>query len=297
MNSSNYNYEFRVFVEGKEVKEYNHKNKTYVEGRRNSEYELYFRNKSSEEVLVIFSVDGLSVIDGKPASKNSRGYIVRGWDSVRVPGWTISDNKVAKFQFRPQGDRDNATYVEELKREGFDVDSSNQGVIGCMVFSKKKPPVIHHHHWYNTYTYHDPYAPIYLTGNGITRGFAKGLNDVSYNSGAMESLNARGIGQNSANVYLNNMSYYDPAASAVACSTMDSFQADETSLGTSFGQETSFDTTTATFEKDMIVWTAVINYDTITNLKKMGVVQEKTDVNKAFPGDSYCYVPRNKRSS
>jgi hypothetical protein len=40
----------------------------------------------------------------------------------------------------------------------------------------------------------------------------------------------------------------------------------------------------------------MINYDTLLNLKKMGIVVEKKAEKQAFPGynPSGCYVPRNR---
>src|SRR5438270_10763894 len=110
---------FGVRVNGKTAHEFQHQGNTYIEGRRGSTYTLEYTNPTNRRVLIVPSVDGLSVMDGKPASDKSRGYVVDAWGTVAIPGWRIDDNSVAQFEFRPASDRDSPTYVDQLKNAGF----------------------------------------------------------------------------------------------------------------------------------------------------------------------------------
>jgi hypothetical protein len=295
---NNYNYNFAVRINRKDATEYNHGGETFIEGRKNSEYELYFRNNQSRRVKVIFSVDGLSVIDGKPASAESTGYVVNGYDSITVPGWKINDGKVAKFVFRPQGEKDNGTYVEKLKDAGFNVDAGNQGVIGCMVFKEQYyPPVsvfnihssLQHPNDWNYYQ-NNYVSPAYTTCSGGL-GFASGGLASGAVQNSMQTMAAvGGCGGGAVG-----------GGSGVSSSAMrgvtQSFVASETSstpLGTGQGADKSFKTTSVSFIRESSTpdWVAVIHYDTLTGLRRRGILIENKKPN-AFPGYNSCPDLRN----
>lgn len=96
---------------------------------------------------VVVSVDGLSVMDGKPASTAGRGYIVTAGQQLVIPGWRMSASGAAKFVFS-----DVCGTYGELMGHG----SKNVGVIGAAVFVEKVPLPVepltlsssleHHHH-------------------------------------------------------------------------------------------------------------------------------------------------------
>lgn len=272
----NNSYEFYVRVNDKNIKEYIHNGKTYIEGRKNTEYVLYFKNNTHNKLKVIFSVDGLSVVDGQQASDKSRGYIIPGYQSITIPGWTINDSTVAKFEFRPQGDKENITYLETLKQEGVDVDIFNQGIIGAMVFKEKyQLPKINEIHRYYHNDYWTPGIPIY---------------PYPYPYNIFES---RGI---CASPYQGYASVLD--SNIVNCNTQQSFNCFETSLGTGFGEDKIFETTTMYFESESVPdFTFVLEYDTIINLKRRGVIViDQHMMKQAFPGYSqeYCKIPKNR---
>ncbi len=120
-------YEIEVLVNGKPVKEYPHQDKTYVEGRAKTEFTLKLRNNSSERVVMVPSIDGVSVMDGAKAGFNSRGYIVDAYSAVTIDGWRTSLSEVAKFVFDSKGE----SYAQKQGNGG------NQGVIGLAVFKEK----------------------------------------------------------------------------------------------------------------------------------------------------------------
>jgi len=119
--------ELTVLVRGRPIAEYQHQDQVFVEGRAGSEYEIELRNQTYQRVEAVLSVDGLSVIDGKPAGSQSRGYLVEGRGSIRIPGWMLDNLNVAKFAFSAS----QQSYAAQTS------DGRNNGVIGAMVFREK----------------------------------------------------------------------------------------------------------------------------------------------------------------
>ena len=125
-------FELQVLVNGESIRVYAAKNgRLYVEGRPGSPYTIRLHNKSPRKVLFIPSVDGLSVIDGQPASASSGGYVVRAYGYVDLKGWRNSLDDVAQFNFSPI-DKAYAAQTDQPQ---------NTGVIGVLVFNEKTPPV------------------------------------------------------------------------------------------------------------------------------------------------------------
>lgn len=287
------NYLLEVIVNDRPVKEYNHEGHEYIEGRKGSAYKLRFRNKSNYRVLVIPSVDGLDVLDGKPAGVTSRGYVVPAHSFVDIPGWRISDSKVAQFEFAPQSDN-NKTYVEELRNEGFNVDPANQGVIGVMVFTEKL-------HYVNTFhasaATMDWYDVSYSRPRGISPNTSGYTPDWSLKSYSQNNSMLSGSGSAGASAGLPQNSATWSASSAPV---------NDAPLGTAWGQEQTFQTQQTTFERAnpyQPTYVQVYTYDTIQGLRKRGVpVDEpvKHPVTSAFPASPYikndgAYVPKSKR--
>lgn len=117
-----------VLVNGRRLREYEHIGKTFVEAKEGSEFTINIRNHHSLKVLAVVSVDGIGVIDGKPAGENSAGYIIPAHSSIDVKGWRVDENNVGAFKFT----KANESYSESLGLKG------NQGVIGVMFFLEKQ---------------------------------------------------------------------------------------------------------------------------------------------------------------
>ena len=168
------NYEMEVFVHGKHIKEYIHQNKTYVEGRKNSTFSIKLRNNSSEKALFVLTIDGLSVIDGKDASFDSRGYIINGYDSMIVNGWRVNDNEVAQFFFSSPDE----SYRKRMSK------GNNLGILGLAVFTEKEkyqPTIIKEYiPYYPAYPRYPnyPYTPVYPYW-GTTSYTATGANTTN----------------------------------------------------------------------------------------------------------------------
>lgn len=110
--------------------------KTYIEGRKGSRFSLRIRNNGSVDVLAIPSVDGLSVMDGEPASENSSGYIVPAYSVVEIDGWRLDDTAIAEFYFAGKKKGEDDSYVARIGE-----DTANKGVIGLLVYERKPVPI------------------------------------------------------------------------------------------------------------------------------------------------------------
>ncbi len=69
------------------------------------EYEIRIKNHDpADRVLFVIGVDGLSVMDGSPASQHSGGYVLDPGQSARIRGWRRGDFRVAAFTFTGRDD-------------------------------------------------------------------------------------------------------------------------------------------------------------------------------------------------
>jgi hypothetical protein len=96
----------------------------YAVGEPESRYSLAIANDSGTTYEVVLSVDGLDVIDGRPAGFDKRGYVIDPFTSVVIDGWRTSEDTVAAFRFSSIED----SYAE---RTG---EGRNVGVIGAAFF-------------------------------------------------------------------------------------------------------------------------------------------------------------------
>ena len=118
---------------GRMLPTYRYGERLLVRGKPGDTYKLSARNSSERAVEVVFSVDGLDVIDGKAASFGKRGYLIPAGGEVEVAGWRRDTNSVASFQFSSVAD----SYTEQRHGE-----ARNVGVIGLAVFPE------HYQSWY-----------------------------------------------------------------------------------------------------------------------------------------------------
>ncbi len=127
--------EVQVLVGGKPVKQYWHNLQWFVEARKGNQYEVKLKNNSYKRVLVIVSVDGLGVVDGKPATSDSPGYILDAYSSYSVKGFRVSNEEVNAFEF---ADKEKSYAVESPTGES---SSANCGVIAVRVIEEKEKPM------------------------------------------------------------------------------------------------------------------------------------------------------------
>jgi len=266
------NCDLVVLVKNRAVDEYQHNGRLYIEGREGSEYEIEFRNNNPFRVEAIFSVDGLSVLDGAEAGPSSRGYMVPARGSIRVPGWTLDKDNVARFQF---GQRSTA-YATQATGS-----TRNTGTIGVLVYRER---VVQPHwpagvgivggpawptqqHYYNT----TGAAPI---GGGAFRGI------VPKGGGADDVLRSANIG--AAVTY---------SASVAAQNTV------QQDLGTQFGRADQFKTHEVQFTRGDLQVLMQMFYDSSRGLKARGIEIARPSRQRyqtepdAFPGMSKGCTP------
>lgn len=126
-------FQMKVLVDGKPIQEYHKDDRTYVEGRKGSRFSLELTNLTPRRILAHPTVDGLSVMNGKEASRNdnTEGYVLMPHQTLKIPGWRLDNDTVADFFFAGGG----GSYAEKTGKP------RNRGVIGCAVWEQKEVPV------------------------------------------------------------------------------------------------------------------------------------------------------------
>lgn len=249
--------ELTILVKGRPITEYSHDAQTFVEGRGGSEYEIELRNHTWQRLEAVLSVDGLSVIDGKPAGAQSQGYLVEGRGTIRIPGWMVNAQTAAKFAFSSMSQ----SYAEQSGGDG-----RNNGVIGAMVFREKVKPYV---------------PPVIYTSLSASPTIGNPIYGSSVNYSIMR------------NATLSADAPRGIASSASASANVDTYA--EQSLGTAFGDATSFATRTVSFERGDLLTTLLCYYDEKRGLKARGIKIERPAKRKpaqpqAFPAAG-CVPP------
>lgn len=268
-------YELSLVINGQPLTEYQHQGLVFVEGRTNSNYELRIKNNSPERILAIPSVDGLSVIDGKPAGTESQGYVLEPFQTLNIPGWKVDADTAAKFQFGSA----TGSYSNRTGRG-----KKNVGVIGMMVFRPKYIPPINNFPSYtftSTVSSADPHwntmlgSSINNVGSGLDADSLDGIAMASPLGGAMRGITGTAATLNSANVVGSN---------AIPKSVTSQ------NLGTEYGSAQTFQTTTTTFDRrdpnypDAMV---CIYYDDANGLETRGIILPyRSSSPQAFPSYS-----------
>jgi hypothetical protein len=284
-------YELSVKVDGSKLPEYGSHGKTYVRGEIGREFTLQFKNNTADRVLARFSVDGLSVLDGKSADKDSSGYICDAYSSIDIAGWRTSLEEVRKFEFSSKS----KSYA------GKTVSSSNCGVIGVQVYSEKQPKVkivekhIHHHHdhypepypvypkwpWRKPYDpWDDPWKPTPMWGT-----ICKDTSSSTYSCNSLSSRSAT-KGRDSGNV--RKMS----AGRGCSCSSPD--EVSEYNLGTKFGDSKADHVRTVKFETGSLITQLEIYYTDREGLENAGInLDKKTPAVSVHPQafGGFCQPP------
>jgi len=104
--------------------------RTYVVGREGDRYNLVVRNRTGGRFEVVESVDGLDVIDGRPATVGKRGYLLAPYGMLIIDGFRRSDSTVAAFRFGRVKD----SYAARTTGD------RNVGVIGVAFFGEQGTP-------------------------------------------------------------------------------------------------------------------------------------------------------------
>jgi hypothetical protein len=100
----------------------------FVVGEEGRRYSIVVRNQSDLRLEVVLSVDGLDVLDGRPASVRKRGYVIPPRRTLVVEGFRQSSEAVAAFRFGPVRE----SYAQEKYHN-----TRNVGIIGVAVFNEQ----------------------------------------------------------------------------------------------------------------------------------------------------------------
>ncbi|MCP4696272.1 MAG: hypothetical protein GY862_05430 [Gammaproteobacteria bacterium] len=101
------------------------KDKHYVIGEAGRGYSIVVHNYSDHRLEAVLSVDGLDVLDGKPAAYAKPGYLIDPHSTLEIEGFRKSMGSVAAFRFGS---------VQESYAQKKHGDARNVGVIGLAVF-------------------------------------------------------------------------------------------------------------------------------------------------------------------
>lgn len=259
--------EVEVRVHGKPVREFHHKGQVWIEGRRGSEFVLRVRNRTERRTLAVLSVDGLSVMDGKTASKDDSGYVIDPYSYVDIPGWRLDDDSVARFLFAMLQE----SYAVKMDKP------QNVGVIGCAIFLEQPSPfsTVLRSCSFSSFPPSPPPGRVYSSCRGVAsssidRSTLAG--DNYYDGGSLD---------------VESSSHASPAEHTPAASY---FVGQE--VGTGFGERTGHEVVITSFNKisDNPEEVLSIRYDSRQNLKKRGVPMGKrkhaiAEPPKPFPAD------------
>ena len=223
--------------------EYYHEGNTWIEGREGSTYTIDITNRTGSRALFVVSVDGLDVLEGKPAGLHSRGYVLSALETLSIPGWKVNDSTAAEFYFS----RSSKSYVSSM---GGNV--SNTGVIGVMVFAESV-----------TVALNPSWADVNISPYSIPR----------YNV-STTPLSPNWVSSNSATLTASSVRGLAKQIGIMSNSAQASYGASQQEVGTGFGDATSWQTNTVQFMKqDANKPNAMlaIYYNTAKNLEKMGI--------------------------
>lgn len=98
-------------------------------GEAGQRYSIEIENRTSQRFEVVTSVDGLDVIDGRPASFSKRGYLAAPFSTLRIDGYRRSMTQIAAFRFGSVRD----AYASQMAEFG----DRHVGVIGVALFAER----------------------------------------------------------------------------------------------------------------------------------------------------------------
>jgi hypothetical protein len=101
--------------------------RTYVIGHDGERYSIVMTNHTNHRFESVTSVDGLDVVNGRPAGLGNRGYILNAFGRLEIDGFRRSQEAVAAFRFSRVAD----SYAAQTSGD------RNVGVVGVAFFSER----------------------------------------------------------------------------------------------------------------------------------------------------------------
>ncbi|MEA3192277.1 MAG: hypothetical protein QOD26_610 [Betaproteobacteria bacterium] len=117
-------------TEGRRLQVFWHEGRAYIAGRPGNEYQVTLRNRQSDDVLAVVSVDGVNVVTGETANPSQSGYVLAPRRGLDILGWRKSLSQTAAFYFTALPD----SYAARTGRP------DDVGVIGVALFRRKVQP-------------------------------------------------------------------------------------------------------------------------------------------------------------
>jgi hypothetical protein len=303
------------------LREFGHNGNTYIESRDGQKFTIKFKNNRAHRVLVVPSIDGLSVLEGTPATPQSRGYIVPAYSSVEIKGWRTSLEDINDFVF----ERKDKSYVA-----GTGNDTANCGVIGLKVFAEKeKPRTItqivreeHHHHHHDLWPWIEPTPPwrpstpwrpywhrdiLYGSTTCAAQGEVTRSVDPTYTAGAMGAqgpVGSMGDPGEPLMCFMNSVAEPEFTSDQTLGTSekyeggvkkgLISAQVPQFDMGTAYGAHQKDKVTEEVFERGADLETMMIYYASAKALAEIGIdVEKKVAVNvmpQAFAA-GFCKAP------
>lgn len=258
---NNHGIELSVTVNGRPTRTYLHEGKYFIESRDGTEYAIEVKNTNWYRVEAVIAVDGLSVITGKAASKDDSGYIISGHDKLVVKGFRKDLNEVGAFKF---------TKKEKAYATGKG-QADNVGVIAVAIYKEKYVAPV----WY------EPVSTSINTDAGFPLNYSSVSNTASTTSGQTTTNYQQYTGD--LKPHINSMlRSVEPQCWAY------NTQSVEFDHGTTWGQKITDKVVTAVFDREVLILTTEVFYNSKENLEAVGIklIQEKQiTFPKGFPVD------------
>lgn len=291
------NIEVRVLVKDRPINEYLHEGETFVEGRGGSNYEIEIVNLTNERVEAVLAVDGLSVIDGKEAGAESTGYLLHARERIRVPGWKLTDEQVAAFQFAGKKNSYAATTEGGSAR--------NTGVIGVMAFKERRKPA-------SFMIRASGASPMFGAARGLGLNSVQTLNHVAPSGAAGDAAGIYNMAVATASVgdvwaetsatLTSDAPQMKSANRRIQATTLENTRPEfvEQTLGTGFGEAQDFSTVEVEFDRGDLLAMSVLYYDDAKGLRARGIDLDRRKQHprlkqqpQAFPGlNKGCTPPK-----
>ena len=119
-------------AENRTLPVYFHGGRYYVVGKPGNEYQVTIRNRQSDDVMTVVSVDGVNAVSGETAHWSQTGYVFGAGASYAISGWRKSLQRVARFYFTELEN----SYAARSGRP------DNVGVLGVAAFRRKAEPAV-----------------------------------------------------------------------------------------------------------------------------------------------------------
>jgi hypothetical protein len=260
----------------KPTKLYEMDGKGYVEGVDGQRYGIYFHNRHDRDVEVVVSVDGLDICTGKEATTKAEGHIVRRGQKYVFQGFRTSMEEVASFRFGGIEE----SYASKMGKP------RNVGVIGLAVFPEKpKPPPKPRRD--RTYTLSSAGGQSMGSSHNMMEGMG----------GMMPAAASVPVAEACSEEYSSGV-IPDTAATTKRSRQKSVSKGISKGLGTTFGEARQDRVVEVQFDRESETpWqTMTIRYDTLANLKELGVVTDESlherENADPFPaGKSFCPAP------